>query len=44
MFVVIKKLIITEKICNYNDNDNDNLISISIEVNKTVCLFFIKKF
>ena len=48
MFVIIKKLIIIEKICNDNDNDNeyDNLSSISIEVNRIVFAlsFFMKKF
>ena len=42
MFVIIKKLIIIEKICNDNDNDNenDNLSSISIEVNRTVFVLY----
>ena len=39
--MIIKKLIIIEKICNDNDNDNenDNIGSISIEVNRTVFVF-----
>ena len=42
IFVIIKKLIIIETICNDNDNDNenDNISSISIEVNKTVFVLY----
>ena len=42
MFVIIKKLIIIEKICNDNDNDNENnnLSCISIEVNRTVFVLY----
>ena len=41
MFVVIKKLVIIEKICNDNDNEHDNMSSISIEVNRTVFVLYI---
>ena len=41
MFVVIKKLVIIEKICNDNDKEHDNMSSISIEVNRTVFVLYI---
>ena len=38
--MIIKKLNITENVCNDNDNENDNLSSISIDVNKTVFVLY----
>ena len=38
--MIIKKLIIIEKIYNDNDNENDNISIISIEVNRTVFVLY----
>ena len=34
--MIIKKLIIIEKICNDNDNDNENMSNVNNEVKRTV--------